>query len=154
MLTRDLVGGIAAVVIGSVYLYQSTRLGSSFLSDSVGPAGIPMMLGVLMIILGLILSLRTVYRQLKSGEKFKSEWQGQGNRILRAAGLLLIGMAYLLVVQSLGYLLCIALLILMVALYQGAQLSWRIFVIAAGGAMTLWAFFVLLLGVSMPSGIF
>ena len=153
MLTRDLVGGISAVIIGSIYLYHSTGLGSSALADSVGPAGIPLMLGLMMISLGVILCLRTIYHLLKTGKEVKSEWQGQGIRIIRAAGLLLIGIAYLLVVQSLGYLLSIALLILLVALYQRATVSWRVFVISAGGAILLWAFFVLLLGVSMPSGI-
>ena len=153
MLTRDLVGGVSAVSIGSLYLYLATRLGTSPLADSVGPAGIPLMLGVLMISLGVILCLRAIYHQLKAGQDIKSEWQGQGRRVLRAAGLLLLGIAYLIVVQSLGYLFSIALLILLVALYQGAPAGWRVFVIAAGGAIMLWAFFVLLLGVSMPSGI-
>jgi hypothetical protein len=154
MLTRDFVGGVSAIIIGSVYLYHSTHLGSSLLADSIGPAGIPLMLGSLMITLGVVLCLQSIYHQYKSNQDLKPEWQGQRKRIFRASGMLLLGIAYLLVVQSLGYLLSIALLILLVALYQGADASWRVFVIAGGGAITLWAFFVLLLNVSMPSGIF
>jgi hypothetical protein len=73
--------------------------------------------------------------------------------VLWAAGLLAIGIAYLLVVEALGYLVSIALLLIGVALYQGAAAGWRLPLIGIGGALFLWALFVLVLGVSMPRGL-
>jgi putative tricarboxylic transport membrane protein len=154
MLSRDFMGGLVAVLAGGLYLSLSLKLRSSALADSIGPAGLPNTLGILMIILGLVLCAQALWQYFKSGRPKTSEWQGQGRRILRAFGLLCLGMGYLVLVKILGYAMSIAILLALVALYQGATASWRVLAIAAGGAATLWAVFVLLLGVSMPSGIF
>ena len=154
MLSRDFVGGLSALLVGSLYLILSLNLRTSALADSIGPAGLPKTLGILMILLGLMLCTQAVYHYFKSGKPEKSEWQGQGRRILRAAGLLCLGIAYLVAVKILGYAVSIAILLALVAMYQGAPANWRVAAIAVGGAAILWAVFVLLLGVAMPSGIF
>lgn len=154
MLTRDFAGGFAATVIGSVYLYFTLQIRSSALADSVGPAGIPKVLGVLMILLGAILCMQATYKYVKSAKPIQPEWTGQQIRILRAAGLLLLGVAYLVIVKTLGYALSIAVLIMITTLYQGTMFSWRVPVIAAGGGLALWLIFDRLLGIAMPSGIF
>ncbi len=154
MLSKDFTGGVAAIVIGSVYLYFSLQIRSSPLTDTVGPAGLPKILGVLMILLGAILALQATYRYLKTKTPTQSEWTGQQTRILRAAGLLLLGIGYLLIVNTFGYALSISILILFAAMYQGARFNWQVPVIAAGGGLCLWLVFDRLLGISMPAGIF
>ncbi|MBT5032717.1 MAG: tripartite tricarboxylate transporter TctB family protein [Proteobacteria bacterium] len=154
MFSRDFVGGLAAVVTGSLYFFLSLNLRSSALADSVGPAGLPKILGGLMISLGLILCAQALYRSIKSNRLETNEWHGQGRRILRAFGLLCLGVGYLLLVKTLGYALSIAILLALVAVYQGASANWHLAAIASVGAGTLWAIFVLLLDVPMPSGIF
>ena len=154
MFSRDFVGGIAAVFIGSLYLLFTLNLRTSSLSDSVGPAGFPKVLGILMVLLGFILCLQSIYHYFRSDKAKKFEWKGQGKVILRAFGLLCLGVGYLLLVKTLGYAISIALLLFLVTMYQGAPVSWRVAAIAGSGAVVLWAVFVLLLGVSMPSGVF
>lgn len=160
MLSRDFVGGIATIVIGSVYLYFAYQLRVSALDDSMGPSGMPKIYGWLLVGLGAILLLQALIVRrtaalangaAKGAEK--GEWDGQGRRIAWAAGLLLIGIAYLFVVETLGYLISIALLIVVTAAYLGAGIKGRVIAIGVGGAVFLYAMFVALLGVRMPAGI-
>jgi hypothetical protein len=152
MLSRDFTGGLAAILIGGVYLHYTSQIRTSSLADSVGPAGIPRALGIIMMILGVILCLQAAVIYFRSGYPIKPAWAGEGKRVLRAGGLLLLGIAYLAVVETLGYILSLTLLVTLTALYLGTPLSWRVPVIAGGGALVLWALFVQLLGIAMPSG--
>lgn len=154
MFSKDFAGGLASVSVGSLYLYFSLSLRSSALSDTVGPAGFPKLLGVLMVFLGVVLCIQSLYNYFKQKASMSEEWHGQARVILRASGMLGMGIIYLLLVKTLGYLISIMLLIFMVALYQGVKPGWRVAIIAIAGAAGLWAIFTLLLGVSMPSGIF
>ena len=58
MLTRDMVGAIAAILIGAVYLYFAHQLRVSALDDTLGPSGMPRILGWLMIALGAVLMVQ------------------------------------------------------------------------------------------------
>ena len=157
MLTRDMVGAIAAILIGAVYLYFAHQLRVSALDDTLGPSGMPRILGWLMIALGAVLMVqafaarRAVAVAAQPAEK--GEWEGQGRKIAYAAGLLAIGAAYLFVVETLGYLISIALLIIATATYLGAGFKGRVVAIGVLGAVFLYAMFVALLGVRMPAGI-
>ena len=155
MISRDLVGGIAAIVIGAVYLFFTSQIRSSALDDSFGPGGMPQAYAWIMMALGAIVAGLAIVktRRTAGGFDMKTEWSGQGTKILRAGGLLAIGIAYLIFVNSVGYASMIALLLAATALYQGAALNWRTLTVAVVGAAFLWGVFVLLLGVSMPSGI-
>lgn len=160
MISRDFVGGLAAVVIGSVYLYFAYQLRMSALDDSLGPAGMPRIYGWLLVGLGLVLTAHAIVSfavkpaaAAGGPEPERGEWVGQGRRIAWAAGLLAIAAAYLLVVEAFGYLVSIALLILGAASFLGASFGARLVAIACLGAAALWALFVLILGVSMPSGL-
>lgn len=160
MLSRDLVGGVASVVIGAVYLYFAYQLRSSALDDTMGPGGMPRILGWLLVGLGVVLAVQSLVRapaaasgRGAAAEAPKGEWDGQGRKIYYAAGLLAIGVAYLFIVPTLGYVLSVALLIIATAAYLGAGLRTRVVAIGIGGAIFLYAMFVTLLGVRMPAGI-
>ena len=156
MFSRDFVGGLAAVMIAAIYLVFAYELRTSALDDSVGPGGMPRAYGWMMLVLGLMISAGAILKQMRSGSTLdlKIEWKGQGRRILWAAGLLAIGVCYILGVGVLGYPVAIALLLIAVALYQGAKPGLHIAAIGIGGAAFLWAAFVIVLGVSMPKGLF
>lgn len=159
MISRNLVGGLASVFIGAVYLYFAHQLRVSALDDSLGPGGMPRIYGWLLVGLGLVLVTQAVLaRVLRPSlgvdeDAPGGEWEGQGRRIAWAAGLFAIGAGYLFAVEKLGYLLSIALLILVSAAFLGAQLGWRLFAVAVFGAFVLWALFAIVLGVSMPPGL-
>ncbi len=156
IINRDMVGGISAVLIGILYLYFATQIRASALDDSFGPGGMPRAYGILMVLLGLIITVGGLIKAIreKSSTSTRKEWAGQGNRVLWAAGLLAIGVVYLLIVPVAGYAIAIGLLLAATGIYQGSGLTWKIGLVALGGAAALWAIFVLLLGVSMPPGVF
>jgi len=157
MLTRDFVGGVATIVIGAVYLYFAYQLRVSALDDSMGPGGLPRIYGWLLVGLGSILVIQAlVARSLAApagAEPVKGEWDGQGRKIAYAAGLLVIAMGYIFIVETVGYLVAVGLLIVTTALYLGAGFSGRLLAIGIGGAVFLYAMFVSLLGVRMPAGL-
>ncbi|KZD07551.1 hypothetical protein AUP45_03950 [Thalassospira xiamenensis] len=159
MITRNVVGGAIATLVGLIYIYFAMQIRVSALSDSFGPRGLPIVYGILISGLGVLLVLQSIFELArKSQEERKSfleeEWKGTGFRMARAAGLLAIAVLFLLVVNYLGYAVSIALVIAAVSIYMGAAPSIRLFLIAVGGATLMWLIFVWLLGVRMPTGIF
>ena len=157
MLTRDFVGGVASIAIGAVYLFFAYQLRASALDDSMGPGGLPRVYGWLLVGLGAVLTIQALFarRLATAGEApdEKGEWDGQGRKIAFAAGLLAIGIGYIFVVETLGYLISVAVLLLVTALYLGAGNKGRVLAVAVLGAVFLWVMFVIVLGVRMPSGL-
>lgn len=142
---------MAAIVVGSAYFYLATQIRETSLADTVGPAGVPKGFAFLMIGLGLALAVQSLIMR-SVGDRVAPSWNEDRRRLLRAGGLLLIGILYLLIVPFAGYFLTITLLIMAVAAYQGAPLSLRLVAIGFGGAAALWTTFVWLLGIPMPAG--
>ena len=158
MITRDLAGGAATSLIGALYLFYASQLRPSSLADSVGPQGLPLVYGWLMLGLGLVLLVQALLAVRRASPSERAEarpkaWEGQGRRTLWAAGLLAFAVGYLLIVETLGYLLSLVALISAVTIYLGARMSWRPLAVGLGGAVVLWLMFVKLLGVGMPEGV-
>ena len=154
MFSRDFVGGLIAFLLGSLYLVFAFRQRVSALADTVGPAGMPKVLGFLMLGLGVILCIQSAVHAMQTNAPGRYEWQGEGKRLLRALGLVCLAVSYLVLVAILGYVPAITILLALVEVKLGAQPTWRLAFIAGGGAIILWAIFVLLLDVPMPTGIF
>ena len=158
MLTRDFVGGVVSIAIGAVYLFFAYQLRSSALDDSMGPGGLPRLYGWLLVGLGAVLTIQALLAPrlatANDDPKEKGEWEGQGRKVVFAAGLLAIGVGYIFVIETLGYLLSVAVLLLVTALYLGAGNRGRVVAVAVLGAVFLWVMFVVVLGVRMPSGLF
>jgi putative tricarboxylic transport membrane protein len=166
-MARDLIGGLAAILIGAGYLALALQIRASALSDTVGPAGFPKLLAAIMIGLGVILCGRALIAtrrrmaaspvavggpaEAAAEADSESEFSGLGG-LARAAGMLAIGIAYLLIVRVVGYVPAVAALIVAAALYGGAVLSWRVFAIGIAGAVLYWLVFVLFLGIPLPGG--
>ena len=167
-MARDLIGGLAAILIGAGYLTMALQIRASALSDTVGPAGFPKALAALMIGLGIVLCGRALIAgrrrrvavtavpesgtaEAAADADSEREFSGFGG-LVRAAGMLAIGIAYLLIVRAVGYVPAVAALIVAAALYGGAALSWRVFAIGIGGALVYWLVFVLFLGIPLPGG--
>jgi putative tricarboxylic transport membrane protein len=151
ILSRDFVGGIVAIVLGAFYLNLAYDLRSSALDDLVGPGGMPRAYGWVMVVLGFALCAVTVVTRWR--EQKSDHWKDQGRRIMWAAGLLGIGIAYLLIVNVVGYLLSMILLIAATMIYHGERFSTKVLASSAFGGIMLWALFVFVLGVHMPPGL-
>ena len=66
--------------------------------------------------------------------------------------MLAIGIAYVVAVNFVGYLMALTAVIALVALYQGERMGWRLGGIAIGGGVAFWILFDRVLGIDMPSG--
>ncbi len=66
--------------------------------------------------------------------------------------MLAIGVAYVVVVPWLGYMLSLAALIMATTYYQGGALNRQVVVVAMSGAIVFWLLFVMLLGIPQPAG--
>ncbi|RUM96988.1 hypothetical protein EET67_15745 [Pseudaminobacter arsenicus] len=166
-MTRELVGGVLAILLGAGYLAMALQIQPSSLDDAIGPAGLPRVLGTAMVLLGIVLSVQALLaerrrrRSLAAGkaadtaaeddEAGEIERGGLGG-IARAGGLLAIGIGYLLIVRTAGYVPAVAALIIAAALYGGAALTWRVFAIGIAGAVFYYLLFVLVLGIPLPAG--
>lgn len=159
-MTREFVGGILAILVGGGYFAMALQIRASALADSVGPAGLPKVLGLLMIALGIILCAQALLAARRKPANAVAAADAEGNDemrggfagIARAGGLLAIGIGYLLIVRTVGYVPAIAALIIAAALYGGAPLTWRVFAIGLVGAVFYYVLFVLVLGIPLPAG--
>jgi hypothetical protein len=158
---RNLIGGIATILIGLAYLAMTFQIRASALDDSVGPAGFPKALAFMLTGLGLILCVQSLWalraRRLAAAptpaDASGGEGRGGAQGMLRAAGMLALGIAYLLILRRLGYVPSIALLIIAAALYLGTPFSWRVVAIGVAGAVVYWVVFVRVLGIPQPPGL-
>ena len=70
----------------------------------------------------------------------------------RALGILGIAVLYLPAASFLGYPIALFLLLVAVGLYEGKAADWRLFTVAAGGAVFFYLVFDIILGVRQPEG--
>ena len=73
-------------------------------------------------------------------------------QVLRALGVIVIGVVYILVVPWLGYIVSLAALIAATTYYQGGGMSGRVVIVSVSGAVLFWLLFVAILGIQHPPG--
>ena len=140
--------GIAAVVLAGAYFAEAGAIQQSLLADAVGADGVPRLIAYGMGATGLALAGRGIAQPAASND------DAPPDAYRRAAGLLAILVAYLLVVPVAGYAVSIAALIAAVAWYAGAKPDGTMVAAAVGGAALFWFMFGYLLGIPMPAGHF
>lgn len=151
---KDLASGIGMLALSVLVYFGAGGIGTSYMADPIGPAGLPKLLAMVLGGLALLLIAKSSFeliraRRKASGEEPEHPWR----RHLLAAGMLAVGVVYVLIAELVGYLPGIALVILATALYQGAARSWRAPAIAVGGAVSFWLLFVVLLNIGQPEGL-
>ena len=161
---RNLIGGIATIAIGLGYFWMASGIRASALDDAVGPAGFPTTLAYATIGLGLILCAQSFWalRARRSAAApvaaapvvTEADNESHGTRgVLRALGMLALGIVYLLIIRWVGYVPSIALLIVAASLYLGTPFSWRVIAIGVAGAVVYWVVVVWVLGIPQPAGL-
>jgi putative tricarboxylic transport membrane protein len=154
---RDFVAGCGLLIFAVVYYLAAAAIPSSQLSDTVGPGGMPKSYGIALGVLSILLigqsllarrRAMTTRAAVASGEESRQDRY----RALRALGMLAIGIAYLILLPLIGYVISLALLIIAAAWYQeGARRKWLI-PTAIIGAGLFWLVFVKLLQIDQPAG--
>lgn len=153
-MNKDLVGGLALLAVTGFYYWAIGSIAHSSLSDEVGADGLPTLLAIGAFGVGALLVLRGGLATLRSTGEAPAEEGERTAPPLRAIGFLLFGLAYIFLLPYVGYIAAIALLLMGIALYEGAARNWKVPAVALGGALFFWAMFVKLLGVQQPAGLF
>jgi putative tricarboxylic transport membrane protein len=143
----DVALGLGSVAFAGVYWAIAAQIPESLLSDAVGAAGFPNALALALALSGALLVLRAVKRTPGAGEPV--DWPAH----VRAAGLMSVLVAYVVITPVAGYPIALALLIAAVAAYAGVRGAVSLIVTAAAASLLFWLAFAKLLGVAMPLGL-
>ena len=155
MRNRDLLFGIATLVVAAVYYGLAVAIPRSDLADPVGPQGLPRIYALLLAALSLILIARSLRRSAPNPDSPNPESRipNPGSGIPRVVGMLLIGVAYIIVLPWFGYLLSVAALITATIYFQGGSINGRSILVAVSGAAIFWLLFIWLLRIQYPAGL-
>ena len=147
--SRDVWFGTVVLAVGLAYYWLTIQVPQSALDDAVGPVGLPRLYVVILVASSVVLIVRAA---LAGGRRDAQQRDDMPRRSWRFAGMLLIGVLYVVIVPWLGYLPSIALLIAGTAWYQGGAIDRRVLVVSASGALLLWLLFVAFLRIPQPPG--
>jgi len=152
---RDLLFGIATLVVAAVYYGLAVAIPQSDLADPVGPQGLPRVYALLLAALSLILIARSLRGSAPNADAPNPESRipNPGSGIPRVIGMLLIGVAYIIVLPWFGYLLSVAALITATIYFQGGSINGRSILVAVSGAAIFWLLFIWLLRIQYPAGL-
>jgi putative tricarboxylic transport membrane protein len=142
---RDGALGLILLAVAAGYYAAADAIPPSTLADAVGPGGLPKAYAA---VLG-ALAVGLVARGRGPGGPGP---EVSARLLLRVAGLLGLGIAYLVAVPWIGYPAGIAGLIVGTTYYQGGRLDRRVLMVGAAGAAVLWLLFAQVLGIPLPAG--
>jgi putative tricarboxylic transport membrane protein len=152
---KDAYAGVALIILAIAYWLGADGIKQSVLGGTIGADALPKMLGIALGLLSLILILQTLLGARKAKAEADDEPQEPFSirPHLRAAGMLLIGVGYVVLVEILGYIPGIAYLLGGVVLFVGGASRRTTILFAVIGALLFWAFFVYVLDIRQPKGI-
>ena len=152
-MTRDASVGLGLIVVAGLYWLGADQIRVSKLEGIVGAQAVPKGLAISLAVLSVLLIVQALLRPRRAaGPAGQAETFGSRAH-LRAAGMLLIGVGYLALLGTVGYIPTLALLVLGTALYLGQSPSARLVLVAVALAIFYYLIFVRLLGIPLPPGI-
>jgi hypothetical protein len=158
-LRKELIGAGICLALAGAYWIGATHIHkSSLIGKGVGAAALPRGLAVTLAVLAVILILQNVLQRRKGplpedAPATPERLAEARHKHLRAAGMFLIGLGFLLVVGYVGYIPAIFVMICITAVYNGRPMSWRIAGIAAVLTAALYVLFDIVLRIPMPEGV-
>ena len=168
-MTRDTWIGIVMLGFAGLYWVGADGIRVSPLDGPVTAAGLPKSLAYALGGLALLLILRSLTLKFMAAKAAAGSGAGSGTgsapadaeaaggiawrRHLRAAGMLGLGIGYLLIVPYLGYTLTVIGLLLATALYIGAKFGPKTLAIAGIGGVFFYLLFVQFLHIPLPPGL-
>jgi len=142
--------------MGLAYWYyrMADALPHSLLEDEVGADGFPKLLAISLFLLSVIMVIMGAFtRPSVTAAEAREKAATERHAALMAAGMLLLGVGYLIVVSWVGYPLAAGLLICGMLLFQRQTLSLKLVITACLGGIFFWFFFVIALKIPLPPGI-
>ena len=151
---KDLFASIGLLVIAALYYASATTIPQSTLDEPgvPGPSSLPTVLAIMLAVIAITLGARSL-ASTPARSRAKADDKEDEAPWPRALGILGIAVLYLPAASFLGYPIALFLLLVAIALYEGKRPDWRLFVVAAGGAVFFWLLFDVVLGVRQPEGI-
>jgi putative tricarboxylic transport membrane protein len=150
---RDAIVGLGLMIVAGLYWLGADQIRVSSLEGIVGAQAVPKGLAISLAVLSVLLIAQALlWPRRAAGPPEEAEVVGSRAH-LRAAGMLLIGIGYLAVVGTIGYMPALVLLVLASALYLGQSPSARLVLVAVGLAVLYYLIFVRLLGIPLPPGV-
>ena len=163
MRSRDLIFGSATLALAAGYYALTITIPQSQLADPIGPQGLPKIYALILAALSIVLIARSLKRPANAEPGTTSPESRIPNPepripdprspIPRVIGMLLIGIAYIVVLPWLGYLLSVAALIVATTYFQGGSINRRSVLVAISGAVCFWILFIWLLRIQYPAGL-
>jgi putative tricarboxylic transport membrane protein len=154
-MTRDSAVAVGLIVLAGLYWLGADQIRVSRLEGLVGAQAVPKGLAISLAILSALMLAQDLWRARRAGGAAGRE-EGEVSGLqahLRAAGMLLIGVGYLVLVGTIGYVPAVALLVVATALYLVQSWSTRLVALALSLALLYYLLFVRLLGIPLPPGI-
>ena len=152
-MSRDTAVGFGLLALAGLYWLGADQIRVSRLEGAVGAQAVPKGLAISLAVLSVLLMAQGLLRTRRVAGGTGEAEIGQGHANRRAAGMLLIGMGYLAVVGTVGYVPAVVVLVVATALYLGQSPSARLVLLAVGLAVLYYLIFVRLLGIPQPPGI-
>lgn len=149
---KDVLFGTATLVLSVGYYAMASSIPSSQLADAIGPQGLPKAYAILLGLFSLIVIGRSLARRPRRPTRDTASQRAERSPLWRVAGMLGIGIVYILVAPWIGYVLSIAGLLLATTYYQGGTVNRQVVMVAVSGAIFFWFLFVVLMGIPQPPG--
>lgn len=151
-MNRDFYLGVFGLVFAGAYYVLAESIPRSMLADAVGAHGLPRVYAVLFGALSLILLVKAAIARAR-GASGDGGIELTRTQLIRAAGMLGIGVFYIVTLPWIGYIPALAALIVATVHYQGGAVGAKIVALAVGGALVFWLLFVAVLDIPQPPGL-
>jgi putative tricarboxylic transport membrane protein len=152
--TRDTIVALGLMAVAGLYWLGADQIRVSKLEGIIGAQVVPKGLAISLAVLSVLLIAQELLRPRRAAAGPAGEPEATGPRAhLRAAGMLLIGVGYLALVGTIGYMPALVLLVVASALYLGQSPSTWLVLVAVGLAVLYYLIFVRLLGIPLPPGV-
>jgi hypothetical protein len=156
-MAKNIAAGIMLLVLAVAYWMGAQAILISRLSGGAGAQLLPKSLAIALGVLSLVLIAQSLPWRRANANAGADDGSGASGpseyNVPRALGILAIGIAYVVLIDWLGYAVCIALLLGGTAYYIGWR-RWRSLVLfALVGALVYWAVFAKLLDLPLPAGL-
>jgi putative tricarboxylic transport membrane protein len=142
--------GVLVAIFGIWIIWVANGYGLRGLSpDSLGPSAYPKALGAAFVVLGVILTVVSFKNRLETEEENKPFLQSGGKRVL---AILVTGLFYTFLLETVGYMICTVALILVIMLVTGERNKKKMAIISVSITIGLYFAFKELFMVLLPSG--
>jgi hypothetical protein len=162
---RDVWIGLVTLVFSGLYWRAADGIAISPLDGVINAGALPKMLAFALMLFSVLLILRAVLTEVMylraarraagiaaSRPEEEGAKQFTNAQHMKAAGVLVIGVIYLLMLPYLGYIISATLLISAMAIYIGAKPNAYTLMVAIGVTLVFYLLFVQFLDIPLPSG--